>query len=497
MIRSRAGAVDRRTFVKDAALAAAAAGGLTGGLGALSGLLAQPGASSSRSRLLLRSGQARPFTMICLGDSVMWGQGLEESTKFTWLVKTWLESKLPGRIVNRFVYARSGATIAPDAEVPDESRVAPWMNNPNLSEVPCSWPWVQQQVVLARKHVVSQQIAPDAVDLVLLDGGINDLGVFGSLLVATKDPEDIRRKSSTFCGDHMFDVMGRVRQNFPSAKILVTGYFPVVSKKSNLDALAILLSVVLPGAGSPLNDEIQSKLVKLSDTWYEASNTDLARAVASFNAKWATASSVTSKTLPAAFARIPWGVEHSYAAPSSRLWLAGLPNDPVYWQRLSACAAAGAGKAGSPLCLDAKIGHPNRSGASAYAAACQAQLAQYLPEWGGAKLMSACVEMDTMPAPGVTTTLLVHASEVGPASWKTVRGTVRVGGQTFATDTPVPLSLCTKQTTISGGVTGDGRERGSEPRQKMTATVCAPMIVSAPGYVDVVITDYLAAKPVP
>jgi lysophospholipase L1-like esterase len=483
----------RRAFVKDAALAAAAASGLTGGLGALSGLLAQPRPSSPRSRLLLGSGQARPFNMICLGDSVMWGQGLEESTKFTSLVKTWLESKLPGRTVNRFVFARSGATIAPDDEVPDESRVAAWMNNPGLSEVPCSWPWVQQQVVVARQRLVSQQIAPEAVDLVLLDGGINDLGVFESFLVATNDPEDIRRKSATFCGDHMADVLDRVRTNFPYAKIVVTGYFPIVSMASNLDALTILLSLVFPGAGVPLNNEIQSKLVTLSDTWYKASNEDLARAVASFNNKWA--SNPTTNTRPAAFARIPWGAEHSYAAPSSRLYLAGLPNDPVYWQRLDACAAAGPGKAGSPLCLDAKIGHPNASGAAAYAAACQAQLMPSLVGWGGAKLMSACVEMDAMPTAGVATTLLVHATESGSAS-KTVRGTVRVGGQTFATDTPVPLTLCTRRTTY-GGDPGAGREREKDPRERVTAIACAPMIVSAPGYVDVVIKDYLSAVPVP
>ncbi len=477
MSRSKSGAVDRRTFVKDAAIAVAAAGGLTGGLGALSGLLAQPRPSRLGSRFLTTTGQTRPFTMICLGDSVMWGQGLEESTKFTWLVKTWLESKLPGRTVNRFVYARSGATIAPDGQVPDESRVAPWMNNRNLGEVPCSWPWVRQQVVVARNDIISQQISPDAVDLVLLDGGINDMGVT-ALLNATNSPAMIRQKSAEFCGVQMSDLLPRVRNAFPAARILVTGYFPIVSEETNLQALGVLLSILLPVAGALFTTEIRTKLAALSDAWYQASNSDLAAAVAG-----------SSRT---AFVKVPWGVNQSYAAPGSRLWLAGLPNDPVYWEREAGCRSADQWL--NPLCRDAKIGHPNPSGAAAYAAACQAQLTQYLAEWSGAKQMHACVEMDPMPAPGVSTTLTVRATGDGPAGPQTIPATVRVGGQTFPTNTPVPLTLCTKATQYRVDP-----ESGRRLTKEVvgTSVTCAPLTVSASGYVDVVIRDYLKAQPLP
>ena len=478
MSSSNPGAVNRRTFVKDAALAAGAASGLSVRLGALSGLLAQPRPSSLPSR---------PFNMICLGDSVMWGQGLEESTKFTWLVKTWLESKLPGRPVNRFVFARSGATIAPDPEAP-ESGVKDWMNNRMLGEVPCSWPWVQQQVVVAGKEMASLRIAADAVDLVLVDGGINDIRVF-TLLNAGKSSAEIREKSAEFCGRQMADVLGRIRNAFPTAKILVTGYFPIVTEETDLQALGVLLALLLPVAGAALTPVIRTKLAELSATWYQASNADLAGAVASFNATRGS----TSKTPPAAFARIPWGAEHSYAASNPRLYLAGLPNDPVYWQRLSQCASAGPGKAGSPLCLDAKVGHPNTAGAAAYADACKAQLGQYLHEWGGAKLMSACVEMDPMPAVGVATTLTVHASADGPTGRMTVPATVHVGGETFPTGRPVPLTLCTSRTVSS--VDREGRRVRKE--EIVTGVNCAPLTVSASGYADVVIRDYLNAQPIP
>jgi hypothetical protein len=165
----------------------------------------------------------------------------------------------------------------------------------------------------------------------------------------------------------------------------------------------------------------------------------------------------------------------------------------VYFERRAACDAAGNAKIADARCLEAKMGHPNPQGAAAYATACQAQLTRYLVEWGGAKLMSACVEMDAMPTAGAATTLLVHATEGGS---KTVRGTVRVGTQTFATGTPVPLTLCTKQrASVGGAAARGGREK--EPQERETTTVCTPLIVSAPGYVDVVIKDYLAARAVP
>ncbi len=469
MIRWKPGAVNRRTFVKEAALAAAAGSGLTGGLGGLSRLLAQPYSSGLSPLVVQGAGQDRPFNMICLGDSIMWGQGLTESTKFTYLIKTWLESLLPGRSVNRLVYARSGATLAPDKDVPDESHVQAWMNDRTLGEVPCSWPWVRQQVVVARADLAGRRMAADDVDLVLLDGGINDIRI-GKLLNVDTSPETIQALSVAYCRSVMFTVLAQVRNNFPRAKILVTGYFPIASEQSNLDALAVLLSFLLLWQGPSVNDAIKRKLTTLSDTWYQASNSDLAGAVAQLNGR-ADASSPSSSTPPAAFAMIPWEASHSYAAPDSRLYIAGLPNDPVYEQRRRGCDAAGPAKRGDPLCLDAKIGHPNPSGAEAYADACQTQLRQYLPEWG-ARMISACVDMDPMPTSGMPTTLTVRATTVGPTGPTPLPATVRVRGLTFPTGSPVSVSLC-------------------------TGSVCEPITVSAPGYVDVVIRDYLKAQPLP
>ncbi|MGH7527474.1 MAG: SGNH/GDSL hydrolase family protein [Gemmatimonadales bacterium] len=475
-------------------MAVAAASGLTGGLGALSGLMAQPRPLRSGSRFATVTGQSRPFNMVCLGDSIMWGQGLRDSNKFTAQVESWLKSRLAGRGVNRYVYARSGATIGPDQEIPDQSRVEPWMNDRNLGEVPCSWPWVGQQVSVARADLASRQVSTDAVDLVLVDGGANDVGI-KTLLYEFNTADLVRQKSTELIGGQMPDLLNLVRGAFPHAKILVTGYYPIISEQSDLGFISGLVSLVIPApVAVALAADARSRLAVLSQAWYEASNSQLSQAVAAFNSKWPV--NPTYRTPPAAFARISWGPEHSYAAPSSRLWLVGAPVDEVYSERSSACNAAGLlwnqhqveqGK--NITCLEAKAGHPNPAGAAAYAAACQAELARYLAEWSGAKLMTACVEMDPMPAAGVSTTLTVRATGEGPAGPRPVPASVRIGAQTFATDTPIPLTLCTRS------VSPADREEGKPLRPGVVR--CTPITVSAAGYVDVVIRDYLKAQPLP
>ena len=111
--------------------------------------------------------------------------------------------------------------------------------------------------------------------------------------------------------------------------------------------------------------------------------------------------------------------------------------------------------------------HPNPAGARAYTAACIARLAQYVPEWRGLRTLAACLEMNPPPAVGTPTSVTVHVvDKLNPAT--RVAATARTGTTTFPTGTPVPLTLC--RTAATGG--------------------CSPIVVSAPGYADLVISNY-------
>src|SRR5688572_18987503 len=65
----------------------------------------------------------RPIEVLAIGDSVVWGQGLKDANKFSVLVKTWLESRVAGRIVNlHYADAHSGATILPELPLMNRRR---------------------------------------------------------------------------------------------------------------------------------------------------------------------------------------------------------------------------------------------------------------------------------------------------------------------------------------------------------------------------------------
>ena len=53
-----------------------------------------------------------PYEMLVMGDSIVWGQGLEPEQKFTTLVRKDIEGLL-GRPVNVVDQSHSGATIKP------------------------------------------------------------------------------------------------------------------------------------------------------------------------------------------------------------------------------------------------------------------------------------------------------------------------------------------------------------------------------------------------
>jgi hypothetical protein len=99
-----------------------------------------------------------PLRIVSLGDSIVWGQGLSEADKLDVLVRDALADANPGITLQRL--AHSGAVIG----------VNPVEGSPADGEVPMPQPTIIQQCD-------SFNDSPVTVDLVLLDGGINDVDV--------------------------------------------------------------------------------------------------------------------------------------------------------------------------------------------------------------------------------------------------------------------------------------------------------------------------------
>ncbi len=338
-----------------------------------------------------------PIHMLVLGDSIMWGQGLKTEDKAWWRLKNWLQEKT-GREVMERVEAHSGAAIeaAPGSEIfTSKDR-----------EVNLLTPTINEQVGAARNYYGD----PAKVDLILVNGCINDVDVRTLLDVST--PLDLLEVSiREKCGGRMQSLLQRITREFPKAQVVVPGYYRILSPLSDDNSFARLLVKSLttqkPESKRMSDKQMRENLVAISELWYQVSTRSLVHAVATVNAELQ-----QSAGRPRIFfAEIQFSPEHAFSAPDTLLWnfmfgstnLSGLrhaivvvtlgtaaykPNDQLRDRRSKSCRETYKRPKGKPedkaqkklrevrylACRYASLGHPNKMGALIYAEAIKGQL---------------------------------------------------------------------------------------------------------------------------
>ncbi len=331
----------------------------------------------------------KQFNLLVLGDSIAWGQGLREEHKAWYLVKTWLENN-SGRKVGERVEAHSGAVIG---SVGDSA------GNPvpvQDGEVNRGWPSVNDQI----ESALGSYADPAKVDLIIVDGCINDLDA-RRLLNAVNTPVGIREAAQQKCGPPMAALLSRITSTFPSAHVIVTGYYPLLSERTESDLFMRALAKRFYTGTARMNDkQLRARLIEISRQWYEGSNQMLAAAAGTVDQQLAAKGS-RQRVL---FAEVGFQPEHSFAASQSRLWgfdaswlrkvlviltlgrVTLKTNDEQRNQRNASCKETFKPPAGETkqqkearenrimLCRLAAIGHPNRKGAQMYADAIGRQL---------------------------------------------------------------------------------------------------------------------------
>lgn len=347
----------------------------------------------------------RQFNLLVLGDSIAWGQGLRDEHKAWYQVKTWLEDSV-GRKVHERVEAHSGAVIGS----PGDSGGNPVP--PLDSEVNRALPSIHHQIDNALRSYAD----PSQVDLVLVDGCINDLDA-RRLLNATNTPDGIRELAQQKCGPPVEALLSRITTSFPKAHVIITGYYPILSEKTASDLFMRAMVKRLYTGTAPMNDkQLRTRLIDISREWYLATNQMLAGATSKVDADLAAKGSRQR----ALFAEIAFQPEHSFAAPQSRLWgfdasflrkllvvltlgrVTLKTNDERRNQRGTSCKETFRRPPGETkdqerarenrimLCRLAAIGHPNREGAQMYAEAIGKQL----------KLLGWLRDMPVIGSPG-------------------------------------------------------------------------------------------------
>lgn len=357
------------------------------------------------------------FYLVVLGDSVQWGNGLREDDKMSALVTEVIEREIRRKVILQR-YAQSGAKI-----VPEDGDGICEINC--IGEVPTITTSIRVQVDQIRRA--------ELVDLVLMDGCINDVGV-GTILDPQVSPSTLAESSERFCGAEMANLLEKVHSTAPQAPIVVTGYFQMVGPQSDLFALQAWLSTqeIEPAGEDAINgegagDETPGKsatgedddeggdtgltpngdgtdgetsaaddsgddatgdldllvdvLTNRSIAFHETARASLAAAVDAVNV------SIGGDPM-IAFADPGFGPENAVFAPDRWLWsttadnalFAGIetdleifPEDPLLTFRTYVCPDAES-IYGLVVCLYLSVGHPNSTGARAYAAAVVTEL---------------------------------------------------------------------------------------------------------------------------
>ncbi|MBK9163230.1 MAG: hypothetical protein IPM21_04850 [Acidobacteria bacterium] len=337
------------------------------------------------------SGRGRAFTrrdeieMLVLGDSLIWGQGLREEEKFYYLTKRWLEDdvfKGNGR-VRLTVKAHSGSTIKLD---PDESEALERGNRSAFEElhpeVNVSFPTIEKQLRTAH----SEHRDPAAVDLIMLSGGIPDVGV-AKIINPLESNKKLRERIDLYCRRHMGELVIEAAEKFPNSLIILVGYYPIITRHSPMKRIVndIMELYSVPGwAKPPINNPAtraiwrlwRGKMIKRSRIWHEGSNAAFASVVEGLNA--------SAGRERAVFVPSPIDERQAFGAKNSLLFTVGRkgsPADAIGETRLRECPPALEQlrretrlKYSTRFCELASVGHPTPEGSAAIAAAIQNRL---------------------------------------------------------------------------------------------------------------------------
>jgi len=152
------------------------------------------------------------FHMVVIGDSIAWGNGLLNENKYSYLVADWLQKKL-NKPVDVTVYAHSGATISGESG---------GSIDPNLNS---GTPTLMDQARSIKDK--------DKVNLILVSGGINDVGL-SNILDANTPAERINRLSESI-KEPMMNLLTYLLDE-TDAKIIVTGYYHLITEDSKVQS---------------------------------------------------------------------------------------------------------------------------------------------------------------------------------------------------------------------------------------------------------------------
>ncbi len=298
------------------------------------------------------------FYLAAIGDSAMWGNGLRTADKFVTRVADAIQNETHRRVIVQHL-AVSGARLVAD---PADGQCVGFCQG----EVPKAIPSVSAQA----DHIQEPQL----MDLILMNGCANDVGL-STILSTAADSTDLVQRTRHFCGEELEQLIRKVRGLAPQAALVIPGYGLVVSTASDLSDLQGWIST------------LDTALVQTDDVSEFIGDLAANAAIFEGESKSAIMTAIDAVVESTgddaiAFADPGYGPQNATFGPAAWLW--GLtdvsditltldlalgfrlfPEDPLLDERLDACAQPGV----FPdllSCVYSSVAHPNRAGALAY-----------------------------------------------------------------------------------------------------------------------------------
>jgi hypothetical protein len=336
--------------------------------------------SPSTTRLV---NDSEDFRMLVLGDSVLWGVGLRNENKIHTKIVRWLETEVfreRRRAVKPFILAHSGARI--QSAFDKKKKLLPAAGSP---EIGSSNPSILSQIDLAAEACTRQGVSPDKIELIIVNGGANDLQIH-NLLVMVVPNKRIIRKASKFCYESMLLVLETIADNFPNALIMIPGYYQLISKETQAVELpkSLFGLVGLRKLGTIVHTLffrihlVRDLLADRSAVWKKHSDLGLEAAVNELNRTHPVKNPPGQTEHPrAVFVPSPFTPKNSYAAHETYVWELvdwGRSNDETRLERDQLCKLERRKGLGHFLCKKGAFGHPNVRGAHAYFEAIKCKL---------------------------------------------------------------------------------------------------------------------------
>jgi hypothetical protein len=328
-----------------------------------------------------------------LGTSITWGQGLNRDETFASLLRAHLED-VTGQAVTLESYAHSGAKLwrgdlsrgalalaapkdagdcltkaramQPAPQWPGSEAWREW-----LGECPDEEPYLWLQLMEAAHDFADPG---DAVDLVVVDVGVNDVDIITSL----EPGSDYRRRIQNLRGA-IAPFLSAIHASPPFAKahVLVPGYYPVFSSDSSAANVPPggTLAWLLDGVDVKLTDAALADLAKQGADWVATMHACLQEEIGAANvgSREGTFAYFVDPLIPATGAlfaskQLLWGPDgNGNAVDHARERRAGAHG---------CCEQRATGTIDKLLCERASFGHPGPDAAVLYAEAlfvhCQA-----------------------------------------------------------------------------------------------------------------------------